>query len=157
MTTKVTVDQNETERFLFNVLGHGDKSSLAHVLGVSLSEISQQVNPEETRKSDYFKFKRFLSALVTVNPKAAQLLCADLQSVIDAQSSSKDISRLTGDVAHQSTELICAALENKPLHVQRKEALDVVVAGYQFIAGLERKPNEVSAHRPVARRLRRTG
>jgi len=157
MNPQITVDQHETERFLFNVLDHGDKSELAQALGVSLSEISQQVNPEEPRKSDYFRFKRFLVALATVNPKAAQLLCADLHAVVDAPCAHKDISKLTGDVAQESTELICAALQRKPAHVQRKEALDVVMASYRFIAGLtERKPNEVSIPRR-AMRLRKTG
>lgn len=156
MTTKVTVDQSETERFLFNVLDHGDKSRLAQLLDVHLSEVSQQINPAEPRKSDYYKFKRFLSALVVVNPKAAQLLCTDLQSVVNAPSGNRCISTLTGAIAQESAELVCAALENKPDHVQKKEALDVARAAYDFVSGLDRKPNEVALPRR-AQRLRRTG
>jgi hypothetical protein len=144
-------NQYETERLLSDALSHGDKSRLANILEVSLSEISQQCNPEELRKSYFYQFKRFLWGLCGVNSKAADVLMSDLNSSHELWKGSEritvDLSRLTGDVATEVTELVCARLEGKPLHVQRKEALDVMLAVKHFICGLER---ETGSLRPVA-------
>jgi hypothetical protein len=135
--------QYETERLLSDALSHGDKTRLANILEVSLSEISQQCNPEELRKSYFYQFKRFLWGLCGVNSKAADVLMSDLNSSHELWTQSDrikvDLSHLTGNVAQEVTELICARLEGKSVHIQRKEALDVMLALKHFICGLERE------------------
>src|SRR6266540_4165108 len=119
-----------TERLLSDALTHGDKSRLANILEVSLSEISQQCNPEELRKSYFYQFKRFLWGICGVNPFAADVLMSDLNSSHELWTQSErikvDLSHLTGNVAQEVTELVCARLEGKSVHVQRKEALEAM-------------------------------
>jgi len=123
------VDQYQTELFLHQTLVRGDKSKLAEKLGVTLSEISQQCNPAETaRKSYYYQFKRFLTALKAVNPRAHELLLADLHSTVDTEPRSQNLSQLVADASREHAELIGACLEAKPASLQLKEALETQVA-----------------------------
>jgi hypothetical protein len=143
-------NQYATERLLSDALTHGDKSRLANILDCSLSEISQQCNPEEPRKSYFFQFKRFLWGVDGVNPSAGDVLMSDLNSSHELWTGSElirvDLSRLTGNVAQEAVELMRARLEGKSVFVQRKEAIDVMLAVKDFIFGLERE----SGLRPVA-------
>ncbi len=78
--------QYQIESLLYGSLNYGDETKLAKALGVSPSEISQQVNPNEARKSDYFRFRRFLKALFPINPTAARRILSDLNSVVESQA-----------------------------------------------------------------------
>ena len=136
-------DQFETERLLSEALSYGDKTKIANGLGVSLSEVSQQCNPNEPRKSDVYKFLRFLWITSGVNSEAADRIFTLIQSSFESWKEPErihvDLSRLTGTVAQEVTELVVARLEGKPIHVQRKEALDVMLALKHFLCGLEQE------------------
>jgi DNA-binding transcriptional MocR family regulator len=138
--------QFETERLLSDALTHGDKSKLADALGVSLSEISQQINPDEARKSYFYQFKRQLWALAGINPDAARLVYADLQASMTAwlgDFPAEDIGALTADVLKEAAELGAAQLGKLPAHVVRKEALEVGTAVGKVISACERQTGKL--------------
>ncbi len=143
MSSQITVqliDQHETERLLDASLSHGDKSKLADLLGVSLSEISQQVNPNEMRKSDFFKFKRFLRALCDVNADAAELIVSDLRSSLRCwlgKGHTGSLAQLTCSVNQEASEFVAAHIQHKPVHIQRKELLDIRAAVDRCMAALD--------------------
>lgn len=132
-------NQYDTELLMKNVLKHGDKSRLAEKLRVSLSEISQQVNPNELRKSHFFECKRFLLALKLVNKRAAQILLCDLDFSIngDSELDEGDLPDLTGAVVKEAADLVCAQLKGKPAHIQRQECLEIIAVGYRFLSALD--------------------
>jgi hypothetical protein len=139
-------NQYATERLLSDAVSHGDKSKLADVLGVSLSEISQQMNPEEPKKSDYYRFKRMLWALVGINPEAARLVFSDLEASMDAwtgdpKAGERNLSALTAKVLKETGDLITARLEGQSAHVIRKETLEVKSAADQVLAAIDQTAN----------------
>lgn len=135
-------NQFETEQFLDDAIKHGVRQKLANALDVTVSEISQQFNPyEPARKSYYYQFKRQLCALCEIDPGAARLIFADLHSSFDEWLKSVkvtgELSLLVCDVEKEAGDLIRAKLQDKPAHVQRKEALEIRAAVDRFIAELD--------------------
>lgn len=136
-------NQYDTERLLSDSLSHGDKSRLAAFIGVSLSEVAQQWNPDDPKKSDYFRFKRTLYWLATeVNEDAARVIVADLLSSMDAwvgNVRADNIAHLTAGMLKEAAEVGAAQIENSPAHVFRKEVLDVRAKADELLAAVDRR------------------
>lgn len=119
-------NQHETERLLSDALSYGDKSKLADALDVSLSEISQQFNPDEPKKSDYYRFKRQLWALAAINPEATRIIFSDLQASVDSwlgATKSSDIGRGVADVLKEAAELGAAQTGSESTRITRRRDL----------------------------------
>lgn len=142
-------EQYETEMLLFTALNNGDKSKLAKQMGTSLANVSRRLNPNDLRQSEFFRFRRFLTALAGINQQAARLLLGDLHTVVETpERCGKDIQEVAGEVLRESADLVCARLAKLPAHVQKKEALEVRAVVDRFIAKLDceiqRKGSEVA-------------
>lgn len=145
-------NQYDTERLLSDVLSHGDKAKLANFLGVSPSEICQQFNPEETKKSDYYRFKRMLFWLKTeINIEAARTIFADLHSSYDSwqkpSCKHETLAALVVAADKEAGEVIQSWAANKPLHEQRKETVEAIAALQRHLEGLNAQASNVKEMR----------
>jgi len=144
-------DQYESERLLDDALSHGDKSKLANVLEVSLSEISQQCNPNESRKSDYYRCKRFLWGLAGVNAEAARILRNDLNTSIDLWIGDirerRDPAELASEVAEKAIKHMKIQLQSLPKHVQLQSALSCLTSVNTLVENLKRESGEFTVIR----------
>ena len=135
-------DQFETERLLSQALERGDQTALASLMEVSASEINQQFTPQNPKQSVYYRFKRQLWALAAINPNAARLIYADLQSSMEdwlGETKSGDIGKGIASVLKEAAELGAAQCEGLPTHVVKKEALDVRAKVDEVVAACERR------------------
>ena len=66
---KLKISQYDVEGKLNNTLSFGDETKIAEKLGCSPTYISQQCNPHEDRKSDFYKAICFLAALCEISPE----------------------------------------------------------------------------------------
>jgi hypothetical protein len=152
--------QYHDEQFLDGQFDFGDKVKLAKRLNVSLSEVSQQLNPNEPRKSDFHKCARFLRAVRDeFGPEKISGMLAHLCAIGDAPAcGNSDLTQLTADLHVENSEFVGAHLRKAPLHVQHKELIDVKVKTDRALAALKGQVNRkedcvsVGARAPDARR-----
>lgn len=64
---KLKISQYDVEGKLNNTLSFGDETKIAEKLGCSPTYISQQCNPHEDRKSDFYKAICFIAALCEID------------------------------------------------------------------------------------------
>lgn len=127
--------KQQSERLLSNLLNHGDKSEIATELGVGLSEISQQCNPEEPRASDFYKCKQFLKGTSRCNPSAARLL----EELLDVQAAvSQVMTALNRDVVRKG-ERLSTGQKTGALPLRRQQRRPISEKGFSLGA----KPNKV--------------
>ena len=153
--------QYEDEYFLNNQFNYGDKSRLATRLGVSVSEVSQQCNPNEPRKSDFHKYARFLRA---VREEFGAEKCAGLQAYLNAIADAPgdclvDLPAITSDLVQEVAELAGAVLTNQSPRVQAKEMNDVLIKATLGCAVLDvnRKADRIASAQPEQRKVRKVG
>jgi hypothetical protein len=134
------LDQSDFKLFLKAILAHGDIVKIANWYGVTEQAISQKLNPNLEIPCDLYRGLRQAEAISKINPEAGAKLRALINDLFDQWDASVVPSRpeiLLGEISGEFAELLKARLSNKPIHLQRKEALDLQAEVARFVESLE--------------------
>jgi hypothetical protein len=132
--------QHDIESLLDSLLDRGDKTALAALLDTSLSNISQQINPDEPLKSYVYQGLRFMWGVYAVNPQAARCLWAETARLVSLWEGKRPVQG--GDlrsVHHELAEVIDAALTNRSPAQQKKEIHEAISALNARLSLLDRE------------------
>lgn len=129
--------QREVKSLLSDLVPHGKRKRIAAILGVSEGDICRRFNPEDERKLACAEALREQRAIASVDPRAFLALRTYIESVWDSWELKIGKGPDAGDVAKETADYVCAELQNRPLHIRRKE---LVEAG----ATIKRRISELS-------------
>lgn len=134
-------DQREIKVLTRDVLKHGDILKLANLYGITESAMGQRLNPNMDTPSNIYRGLYDLKAIIEVNQEAGRKLWLYLSDLVDCwlgNQRSQTPDALLGDISGEFSELLKARLSNKPVHEQRKEALDLQAEVLRFVESLEK-------------------
>lgn len=133
--------QRDIERFLSDNLTRGDQEALAAILDCSPSLISQQVDPDNEKKSWLYQGIRFLWATHQLREDLGDTLWGKLQYQRwlwkgKSLRAPRDVAHLAGGISSITAEILIAELEQKPMQVRLKEAWKLRAELDKYILGL---------------------
>lgn len=133
-------DQREIKVLTRDVLKHGDIGKLANFYGVTESAMGQRLNPNLDTPSNLYRGLFDLRAIIEVNPEAGRTLWLYMVDLVDSWLGNdlrETPDALLGDISGEFSELLKARLSHKPIHAQRKEALELQSQVLKFVESLE--------------------
>lgn len=136
-------DLAKLKALLNDIVNYGDQADVANILGCTRKDVNNRFNPEQERKPGLYEGLREAWALSVVNPDAGRKLRAFIDGLFDSwlnpvKATDKNLSELTDTAMQEAVELMRARIvENKPVRVQREQALALRATVDQFIAGLD--------------------
>jgi hypothetical protein len=140
-------NREEYERFLSDLLHHGDRERIARLCEVSPSAISQQLDPyNHDVYSWMYRALDFLWALHDTNPECADVafhdFCRRYQACRgdEAHAYDEKPSALTRNIGDQLMEFIECQQEGKPQAIRRKECVDIVQAAQKMLNHIDAEP-----------------
>lgn len=126
--------------FLSKTLTRGDIESLAAILDVSPSLISQQFNPDEDKKSYLYQAIRMLWAAYQVSPELGdswlKLFNCYARKWSHAPIEKANLPDLAGRAVSEVADVVVAQLNNLPFERQLIEAQQARTAIESYINGL---------------------
>lgn len=144
-------NQHEVERFLDDTLMHGDIEALAAILDTSPSNLSQQFNPDDEKKSWFYQGMRTLWAAYMHREDLGDAWLAKINSFSQAwkhrgkEKTLCDVAHLAGKLSSETADVVIAELEKRPMQKRLREAVEVRAAVDNYIASLMRMDMEDSA------------
>lgn len=135
-------DTIEIKTVLRDAVSHGTVAKVANILGVTPGDISHRFDPNNERKMNLTEGLREMWALALADPEAYRIVKTYCVMLMDSwaepvPTSDKSLSGLVGEAAQKLIDLQTARfIDNRSENAQREEALAIITALQQFLAGL---------------------